>query len=107
MEVGNSVPGVPAHVEHQPVTGAQALLAGDGLGGQQEINDVSAVLLDDGVGVGEVPARHDQHVGGRLGVQVAERVAPRRREDFGRGDLARHDPAEQAVVAHAGTVARQ
>ena len=91
--------GVVAHVEHQPVAPlGEALGAGDPLGGGEHLGQDVAVLGGDVGGVADVLARHDEHVHGRGGVDVAEGVGALGRGHLVGGDLARHDPAEEAVV---------
>lgn len=104
MDVGDAVAGDLTDVEHQPVPIGQPLGAGHRLRGQEQVGDLGGVVGDHRVGVGDVPLRHDQHVCGRLRVEIAEGIAALGRQDFGGWEVATDDSTEQAVVAHAGNV---
>ena len=76
VEVGDRVEGVLAHVEHQPVAAVgttDPLGVGHRLGRHQQGGDVLGVARRSTTrGVDDVAHGHDQHVHGRLGVEVPE-----------------------------------
>jgi len=106
MQMRHGVARDVANVEHEAVpVGHQPLPSCHLLGRDEQIGDVRGVLATHVVSGGDVSPGYDEHMGGRLGVEVTERVAALGRRDLRRRDGAAHDAAEQAVVAHIPTVA--
>src|SRR5712691_2173750 len=104
VQVGHRVAGVVAHVEHQPVARlGDAFLGRDPLSRRDHLREEVTVLGPKGGGRLDVVARHYEHVDGRGGLDVAERVGARAGSHLVGRDVAGHDPAEQ-TVAHRRTL---
>src|SRR3990170_3738371 len=97
MEVEDALARLGSDVRHHPVAAAETGLVRDALDDAEEPDQQAGVGIGQGMGIGDVAARDDEHVRRRLRVDVAEGddlvilVDP-----VGR-DLARHDAAEEAV----------
>src|SRR5437879_9718873 len=101
MEVGNGLTAVASHVGHQTVAGVRlSLVVGDRLGDVEETSPEVVLRRGQLGGADDVLAGEDEHVGRRLGVDVAEGddlvVGVHDRSRDGPGG----DPAEEAVIGH-------
>lgn len=97
MQVEDALPGLGADVRHDPVPTRDARIGRDGADGPKHVSQEVTIGIGQGVGVGNVVARNDEHVGRCLRVDVSEGDDLLVGEHDLRRNLARHDAAEQAV----------
>jgi len=102
VEVEDRLPRLAPRVGDEPVAGSVEARPGRHLGGElEDVAEKRGTILAGGVAHGvDVSRRDHEHVRRSLRMEVAEgnRVFVAR-DDLGR-DLARHDPAEDAIVSH-------
>lgn len=97
VQVVDGLTAVGAGVGDDAEAAGEAFLLGDLCGNEHEMAEECLVRFDRVRGGGDVFLRDDEHVRRGDGMQVAEGEGPVVLKDFGGGDGARDDAAEDAV----------
>ncbi|EGJ77467.1 putative Hit-family protein [Streptomyces sp. Tu6071] len=111
MHVEDGLPRPRTGVEHDPVPGLVDLLLRGDLTGRREEGGAEPRIGGERGGVGVVRLGHDEHVRGRLRIDVPERDGVLVLPHDGRRHLPRHDLAEQTIrlrlTSHEGDSSRR